>query len=341
MRPTIYDVAERAGVSIATVSRVLNGSPKPTAATRDRVLAAVRTLGYQPSAAARCLARSTTETIALVFPEVSSPFFVELIRGIELEARRHHYHVLIYGLHGEGKQDQLLRFLSTKVDGMILGAQCDEAYVRTLHRQGLPFVLMGRRVEGLAVTTIRSNGFEGAYAAVTHLIRHGYGSIAALGGPEASQQSRIRLRAYAQALDDHGWHSDVRWIVHADYHESGGQAAMAGLLALPRPPRAVFVANDQMAIGALEAVRDAGKQVPGDVALVGFDDIPMASYVHPTLTTVRQDIYESGELAVQLLIRQIEDPATSVETILLPTRLVIRQSCGCDEREVHHPNSGV
>lgn len=329
MRPTIYDVAERAGVSIATVSRVLNNSPKPTEATRAKVLEAVRELGYQPSAAARCLARSTTDTIALVSPEVSGPFFSEIIRGIELEARHHQYHVLIYGLQSGGEDDDLLPFLSTKVDGMILGAHCDEAYIRRLEEQGVPFVLMGRTLEDVEADSLVTDSYGGAYDAVSHLISHGYRRIGFIGGPESSRQSRTRLRAYHEAHRDQSWSADERLVLHADFSEAGGQHAMEQLLALSEPPRAVFAANDQMAVGALDAVRHAGLKVPEDVALIGFDDIPVAAYLQPALTTVRANIRESGALAVRLLVRRIADPKAEVETVSLQTELVIRQSCGC------------
>lgn len=334
MRPTIYDVAEHAGVSIATVSRVLNNSPKPTEATKAKVLAAVRELGYHPSAAARCLARSTTDTIALVSPEISGPFFSEIIRGIELEARSHQYHVLIYGLQSGGEGDDLLPFLSTKVDGMILGTHSDEAYVRSLQEQGLPFVLMGRTLAGAEADSLVTDSFGGACDAVMHLIDHGYRRIGFIGGPTSSRQSGIRLRAYREAHRDRGWSMDERLVLHADFSEAGGQHAMEALLALAEPPRAVFAANDQMAVGAMDAVRHAGLGVPEDVALIGFDDIPVAAYLQPALTTVRANIRQSGALAVRLLVRRIADPDAEVETVLLPTELVIRQSCGC------HPSDG-
>jgi LacI family transcriptional regulator len=329
MRPTIYDVAERAGVSIATVSRVLNGSPKATAATRDMVLRAVRELGYRPNAAARSLAGRATDTLALVFPEISSPFFAEIIRGAEIEARLHQYHLLIYGIPEVGETDALLPVLSSRVDGLILGGHCDDAFVRTLDRQGVPFVLLGRGVEGYAVSTIQADSYHGVHEAVTHLIDHGYRRIAFIGGPEGYPQVVVRLKAYRQALADREWPADPTLILHSDFSEAGGHATAGRLLSLPEPPHAIFAANDQMAIGAIDAVRAAGLRVPEDVAVVGFDDIPVAAYVHPALTTVRRQIYESGVLAVRLLLNRIADPEGTPEHVALPTRLVVRRSCGC------------
>jgi LacI family transcriptional regulator len=329
MRPTIYDVAERAGVSIATVSRVLNGSRKATAATREAVLQAAHELGYRPNAAARSLAGQATETLALVFPEISSPFFAEIIRGAEIEARQHQYHLLIYGVPDVGEADPLLPVLSSRVDGLILGGHCDDTFVQSLDRQSVPFVVLGRGVQGYAVSTIQADSYNGVYEAVTHLIDHGYRRIAFIGGPQGFQQGLVRLHAYRQALTDRGWDAEPGWVIHSDFSEAGGHATALQLLALPQPPHAIFAANDQMAIGAIDAARAAGLRVPEDVAVVGFDDIPVAAYVHPALTTVRRQIYESGVLAVRLLLDRIADPARAPEHVALPTHLVVRRSCGC------------
>ena len=329
MRPTIYTVAERAGVSIATVSRVLNNSPRISAETRAKVLQVMQELSYRPSAAARDLARNTTETIALLFPEVSGPFFSEIIRGIETEAHRHHYHLLVYSLPSADQEDQLLPFLSSKVDGMIVGSHCEASYVQRLHEQNVPFVLLNQQLEEMAADSIQTSSFEGAYEAVDHLVGHGYEPIAFIAGPATSTQSRVRLEAYRQALVDRGWPQDPQWIVTGDYSEQSGERAMRTLLSCAQPPRAVFAANDQMAIGAIDAARSQGLSVPHDVAIAGFDDLPVAAYIDPTLTTVRRSVRESGELAVQLLVRRIEEPDAPVEQIVLPTELVIRRSCGC------------
>jgi DNA-binding LacI/PurR family transcriptional regulator len=188
---------------------------------------------------------------------------------------------------------------------------------------------MCNQVDGIVADSILPNDFDGAYEAVTHLIQHGYRHIAFIGDTTPSTQSNTRFKAHRQALEDHNWPRDSQWVICGDYSEQSGRRAMEELLKLPQPPRAVFAANDQMAIGALDVVHNQGLRVPDDVAIVGFDDIPAASYVRPSLTTVQQNIRESGELAVQLLLRRIEDPATKVENIVLPTQLVVRRSCGC------------
>jgi LacI family transcriptional regulator len=212
---------------------------------------------------------------------------------------------------------------------MIVGSHCEAPYMRRLQEQGVPFVLLNQQVEDITVDSIQTSSFEGAYEAVCHLVGHGYAPIAFIAGSDISSQSQIRQDAYQQVLRDRGWPQDPQWIVQGDYAEQGGERAMEALLALSRPPRAVFAANDQMAIGAIDAARGRGLSVPGDVAVVGFDDLPVAAYIHPGLTTVRRSVRESGELAVQLLVRRIEQADAPVEHVVLPTELVVRRSCGC------------
>jgi LacI family transcriptional regulator len=332
MRPTIYAVAKKAGVSIATVSRVLNDSPKPTAETRAKVLEAVRELGYQPSAAARCLAGNATETIALIFPQISGPFYSEIIQGAEAQAHQYHYHLLIYGVRDRQGSDPLLRFLSTKVDGIILARTCvSDAYIRGLQRQRIPFVLFGQETSGIVADSIMPNNQQGAVDVMAHLIeRHHYRRIAFAGRSEDQTHSLARYEGYCQALQSAGLPWDADLVVSGAFAESSGYGAMNQLLDLADPPQAVFFANDQMALGALAAAHERQVRIPEDVAIVGFDDINAAAYVQPPLTTVRQDIREQGMLAVRLLLQRMDDPEAETQTVLLPTQLVVRRSCGCN-----------
>ena len=331
MRPTIYTVAQKAGVSIATVSRVLNDHPLVKAETKTKVLQAVKVLGYQPSASARGLALNSTETIALIFPRVSGPFFSEIIQGTEDEARRYQYHLLIYSVRTPQDNEHLLRFLSAKVDGMILSASCvSEAYVRGLQQQHIPFVLLGREKEGIVADSILPDNRQGAYEVMTHLIAdHHYQRIAFVGRSQNLAHSHARYEGYCQALQGADLPLDETLVVHGDFDESSGYQTMAHLLSLSNPPQAVFFANDQMALGALAAAREKQVLIPGDVAIVGFDDIQAATYAQPPLTTVRQEIRQQGVLAVQRLLLRIDNPDIETEVLVLPTRLVLRRSCGC------------
>lgn len=331
MRPTIYTVAQKAGVSISTVSRVLNDSPLVKAGTKAKVLQAVEALGYQPSASARSLALNSTETIALIFPRVSGPFFSEIIQGAEVEARQYQYHLLIYSVHTPQDNEQLLRFLSAKVDGMILAASCvSNAYVRGLQRQHIPFVLLGQEKEGIVADSIMPDNRRGAYEVMTHLIEHHqYQRIAFVGRSPDLAHGHARYEGYGQALQRADLPLDATLVMGGDFDESSGYRAMTLLLGLSNPPQAVFFANDQMALGALAAAREKNVRVPDDVAIVGFDDIQAATYVQPPLTTVRQEIRQQGVLAVQRLLQRIGDPDLEAKTVVLPTQLVVRRSCGC------------
>lgn len=331
MRPTIYTVAQKAGVSISTVSRVLNDHPLVKPETKARVLQAVDALGYQPRASARSLALNSTETIALIFPRVSGPFFSEIIQGAEIEARQNQYHLLIYSVHTPRDNERLLRFLSAKVDGMILAASCVSAlYVRELQQQGIPFVLLGREKEGIVADSIMPDNRQGAYEIVTHLLDHHlYRRIAFVGQTQYPAQGHARYEGFCQALQRAGLPLDETLVVQGDFDESSGHRAMMELLDLSLPPQAVFFANDQMALGALAAAREKRAFVPDDVAIVGFDDIQMATYVQPALTTVRQEIRLQGVLAVQRLLQRIDHPDLETETVVLPTQVVVRRSCGC------------
>jgi LacI family transcriptional regulator len=333
MRPTIYTVAQQAGVSISTVSRVLNNQSLVKAETKAKVLQAVEALGYQPSASARGLALNSTETIAIIFPRVSGPFFSEIIQGAEVEAQQYQYHLLLYSVYAQQGDERLLRFLSGKVDGMILTTSCvSDAYVRGLQRQRIPFVLLGQEKEGIVADTVMPDNRQGACEVMTHLVmHHRYQRIAFVGRTQDRAHSHARYEGYCQALQRADLPLDAALVVRGDFDEPSGYRAMAQLLDLPRPPQAVFFANDQMALGALAAAREKHVHVPDDVAIVGFDDIQMATYAQPSLTTVRQETRRQGALAIQRLLQRIDDPDVGAKTLVLPTHLVARRSCGCPE----------
>ena len=333
MTATIYTVAERAGVSIATVSRVLNGTARVSDQTLARVQRAMEELGYQPNAAARGLASSTTGTIALVFPKLSGPFFSELIRGAEMAASDANYHLLIYGASGDvlGSDNQTLGMLTTKADGLILASSgVSRCYIRDLLRRELPVVVLGEQPSDIPVNGIQPDNVGGATKIVTHLIEHGYRSIALIRGPETSTHASDRERGYREALQRHGLRYVDALVIAGAFNEKGGYIAMQSLLQQEPVPEAVFASSDQMAIGAMAAIHEQGLRVPGDIALVGFDDIETGRYMNPPLTTVHQDMLGQGQMAVRMLISRINGTEAAVETKVFPTAVVIRQSCGCD-----------
>ena len=328
MRPMIHTVAERAGVSIATVSRYLNGSARLGPATAIKVRRAIDELGYVPNAAARGLAMQSTETLALVFPRLSGPFFSELIRGAESAAQEMGYHLLIYGASNDNTK--MVPTLAAKVDGLILASEgiC-LGCLETLQQRDTPVVVLGRTTRHASVDSLRPENIGGAQTAVTHLLGHGYRRIAMIAGPRTQQHAADRERGYEMALQSHGIPYDPALVVYGDFGEASGYRTMQDLLFQTKPIDAVFAANDQMAIGALAAAGEAGIRVPEDVALIGFDDITAACYAQPPLTTVHQDMHGQGHLAVRMLLARIGGSTEATVTEVTPTELVVRRSCGC------------
>lgn len=330
MSATIYDVARHAGVSIATVSRVLNDSARVSKDTRARVLEAVETLGYQPKAAARGLALNRTEIIGLVFPDIAGPFFSEMVRGVQSEARKHHYHLLIYSVDRRERSDRLLRVLSNRVDGLIVTSlSIEPRHLADLLERDIPFVLTGRQPDASRINAVLPDNRLGTHLAIEHLVAHGHQRIALIAGPRSMRHGRERYAAYRQALCQHGLQWDPRYVVRGTFEEESGRQAMQELLNLPRLPEAVFACSDLMAIGAMQVIRNHGLRVPEDIAVVGFDDIALAARANPPLTTVRQSVQDMGTESVRLLMQRINRPQQPAETVMLPTHLVIRRSCGC------------
>jgi len=332
--PTIRDVASRAGVSIATVSRVINNSPhKVHGATRRRVLRSVVRLGYHPNAIARGLRRGTSHSIALIVPDITNPFFPAIARGVEDAARRHGFAVVLGNTDGDPQRERAyLDILRTRwVDGVLFaGVGGEVGDLHELMAEGVPAVLIARDVGGGQIDTVLTDGFAGLRLGTTHLLRLGHRRIAFLGGPRGLPVARERLNGYRRALREFRLQPDHHMIVSGDFRVDGGRAAMARLLARDRPFTAVVAANDLMAIGAMEVLRAAGRRIPEDVAVVGFDDIPFAAFVDPPLTTVAQPTYRLGALAVERLLALMRGEVGGPRRIVLQPQLVVRRSCGGD-----------
>ncbi len=341
--PTIYHVAQRAGVSIATVSRVLNGHDQIRPATEERVLEAVRELGFVPNASAQGLSKGLKRIIGLVFAnswwedvptsveENSLLFADELIRGAQLAADRHAYSVLLLS-SGVTHRAHHAAFSEVfgKVDALVLlDRVVRQERVGPIAKR-VPVVLLAGSGRSRLATTIRVDNAGGMQALAEHLVLvHNMKRTAFLGGLADSPDNEARFSAFRAAVTELGGscESDEPWS--ADWTSSGAVAAVGRRLALRRRlPEVIVCANDQMAIGAMHALAMAGLSVPGDVAVVGFDDIPVARYLSPPLTTVRQPIRQLGAAAVESLVMRLQghEPARDV---VLPTELVVRGSCGC------------
>lgn len=335
--PTIYEVAARAGVSIATVSRVQRNAALVAGPTRDRVTRAIEELEYRPSSLGRRLAHGSHEATGIVFPDLSGPYYSAVILGYEEASAAEGRSVLILGTHRRpGAVDQVLD-LSDRVDGLvIMGRTVDDTVVEELHRRGVPVVMLARHAVAGA-DSVRVDNRTAATALVTHLIEHGHRSIVFVGDPDASADAGERWAGYLAAHLAVGLEPAQRPVPCA-YREADGRDAGRALLEESPRATALVGANDEIAIGLLEAARDAGLRVPQDVAITGWDDIPAARHLSPPLTTVRQPMHEIGRRAAALLHERIGGSRRQPRHDVLPTELVVRASCGCAAPQ---PEGGV
>jgi LacI family transcriptional regulator len=353
---TLYDVAQRAGVSIATVSRVLHAQDRVRENTRTRVRAAIEELGYVPDAAAQSLARNRKDIIGLVYVErdeltpnqhdiesMSLLFYDEVMRGVESRLRDDSWSLLITYLSeketlGVGQQDDApvlprLLALSGKVDGLLIGeGVVSPQYLARLARR-LPVVVIAGDPDQRDADVVSADNWSGAYALVEHLVAvHGRRRLFRVDGPETSPDAKVRRRAMQAVIDAYPG-TVLTGSSYGRFSARSGEEAAQRLLAAAETdgvlPEAIVCANDQMAIGVLRGLQVAGVKVPDDVAVVGFDDIFPASLCDPPLTTVRQPIRHLGERACERLIERIASPGLCQRIELLPTELVLRSSCGC------------
>ncbi len=305
MKATIYHVARRARVSTATVSRFLNGTGPVAAETRHRIEHAIRVLGYRPNTVARSLVTKATHTLALLMPDITNPFFPDLVKGIQLLADERGYTVLLCSVAGDAaREEEYLEMLSAKqVDGALLvGLVCGREAIARFAGHGIPIVSLDRNIDYPTAPLVQVNHRRGARAATEHLLQLGHRLVAHVSGPIGLRVSHERLAGYREALSRAGVAYDPRLVVSGDFTEEAGYEAIEALLRRATPFTAVFAANDLAAIGATAALRDGGRRVPEDVSVVGFDDIRLAAYTSPALTTIRQPTYEMGRRATELLI---------------------------------------
>ena len=329
---TIRDVARAAGVSVATVSRVLNDNARVRVETRARVKAAATRLDYTPNEAARSLITSRTHALGVLLPDLYGEFFSEVLRGIDLRARRDGLHLLVSSSHADG--DDLvgaLRAMRGRIEGLIVMApDVDTATLVRAAGPGFPLVLLDPGMRAVGCDSISIDNTGGAAAAVTHLIDLGHRRIATIAGPAQNSDARHRLDGWRKALVERGIAPDPAFVTNGDFTEPSGYTAVARLLALRPRPTAIFVANDYMAIGAMSALAQAGLRVPEDMAIVGFDDIAMSRYLNPPLTTVNVDLLDLGARAVQRLVDGKNGAPSRRRHEVTPATLVIRRSCGSE-----------
>lgn len=341
-RSTIYEVAQRSGVSTATVSRVMGNGTGFSSATRERVLGAARELGWVPSGPARGLATRRAGIVGLLFPDFSeageaeseSPLYVDqVIRGAERAATLAGDAVLIAATRGKSGRE-LAFSVASKVDGLVVMARSlSDADVAAL-ANSVPVVVLASRPAGAdSYDRIGVDNRGGAYAIVDHLIReHGCRDLVFLAGPALSPDSLERFAGYRAALRAAGIAAPRRPNLSGGFTESGGARAVSAMLEERSVPDAIVCGNDEMAIGALSVLKAAKIKVPGEVAVTGFDDIAATRHVIPPVTTVRQPMRQLGEQAVQAVLERVREPDAERREVVLPTELVIRRSCGCRAR---------
>jgi len=328
---TIKDVAARAGVSTATVSRVLSGIEGAGSQHRRQVIQAVQDLDYHPNRLARGLRARQRKLIGVMIPDLQNPFFTGAARGVENVLCEAGYTLLLGHSDGlaEREQTHLGVLRGEGAAGLVLiPGNGPGASYELLRAWDIPVVAVDRAPAGLEVDLVTCANREGARQAVAHLLSLGHREIGLINGPEPFDVARERLAGYQEALSDSGVTVQAPLIVHSDFRQAGGFAAMNTLLDLPSPPRAVLIANNLMTLGALQAIHERGLRIPEDVAVVSFDDMPWAASLRPPITAVAQPAEELGRTAAQLLLERLQDPHRLVRRVILPTRLVIRASCG-------------
>jgi LacI family transcriptional regulator len=338
----VRDVAQRARVSTSTVSHVLNRTRYVSDELRERVLAAMQDLDYQPNAAARSLTLKRTNTIGLIVPDIRNPFFASVARGVEDVAQHLGYTVVLCNCDEDAaKESACLRALQTRqVDGLLVSSEgAADAHLARLVRAGLPIVLVDRELPDLHAPAVVLDNAAGAHAAVRHLLSRGHRRIAMLTGRPSISTGAERIAGYRRALNEAGLEVDDRLVVASASTCEGGATATHAVLEVAPPPTAIFSGNNLVSVGALLALANRGLRVPEDVAVVSFDDLPYpwADAFRPHLTTVARPTYELGCKAAETLVNLLRSPsARPAERIVLEGTLLVRESSGLLAQDAQH-----
>jgi LacI family transcriptional regulator len=329
---TIKDVAREAGVSIATVSRVLNNVGPVDEATRKMVKAAARHLKYVPNSLGRGLSIRRTDAIGLLLPDLFGEFFSEVIRGADETAQKFGYHLLVSSSHSSREEIAgALKTMRGRVDGLvIMSPDIDTQTLEQNLPHNHPVVLVNCPVDNASFDSLNVDNYGGAFQMVKHLIGHGHQRIAIITGTPGNSDAVDRLRGFRDAMAEAGQPVDEDLIVAGEFSETSGYEATRTLLGRAVRPTAIFASNDSMAIGALSALREQDVRIPQEIALAGFDDTPIGVFLSPALTSVRVDIYNLGVLAIRNVLEAVrEKDAHKKRQTVLPTTLSTRESCGC------------
>jgi LacI family transcriptional regulator len=329
MTATIRDVAKAAGVHPSTVSRVINGNSSISQKTVEKVFSVIKELNYTPNALARSLKTNKLRTFGMLIPDIANPFFSGLARGVEDAANEHGYNVIMCNTDDcLEKEITYLKLLEERrVEGLILATvKFRDKSILELERRRLPYMLLSRNIKGLQENSISIDDITGGFLATQYLIGLGHKKIGHITGPYNTTAAMDRIKGYKKALQYYGILFNKKYVGEGDFRIKGGYQMMNNYLKLDNPPTAIFTANDLLAVGAIEAIREKGYDVPNDFSIVGFDDIRLASYLSPPLTTIRQPMIEMGYLAIIKLLERIENKV-SHENIFIKPELIERKSC--------------
>ncbi|MYL50390.1 catabolite control protein A [Halobacillus litoralis] len=328
MNVTIYDVAREANVSMATVSRVVNGNPNVKPATRKKVHDAIERLGYRPNAVARGLASKKTTTVGVIIPDISSIFFAELARGIEDIATMYNYNIILSNSdQNKDKELHLINaMLGKQVDGLIfMGGDITEDHIREFKTSSVPIALAATVDETKETPSVNINYEEAAYDA-TKLLLESNKQIAFVSGPENTVINTEKVEGFKRAMKESGEEQPEKWMVTGDYSYDSGLEALEQIVEMDNQPSAIFVSSDEMALGVIHGAQDRGIRVPEDIEVFGFDNTRLATMVRPTLSTVVQPMYDIGAVAMRLLTKFMNKEEVEEQNVILPHRIIERNS---------------
>ncbi|MDB4894554.1 MAG: transcriptional regulator, LacI family, partial [Firmicutes bacterium] len=328
---TLRDVARRAGVDVSTVSRVVRGERNFSvrAETRERILQVAAELDYRPNGIARSLKSSFTRTLGMLIPDITNPIFPAIYKGVEDTARQLGYSVILVntGTRSQEEDPNIALLREKRVDGFILAtAFTADALIERLERDRYPAVLVNRRMPGMTERFVAPDDALGSRLAMAHLMALGHRRIAHISGPLYTETGLSRFTAYRRSLNENALPFVASWVQESDFNEEGGYRAMAQLLQAPELPTAVFCGNDLAAVGAMRMARERGLELPRDLSIVGFNDLPWTDRIQPSLTTIRIPLYEMGAMAARMLLQVIAGERPDPPFWLAPPELVIRAS---------------
>lgn len=329
-------IAKKCGVSVATVSRVINHPESVSQETYHKIIAVMNELNYTPNEQARSLTLNRTNTIALLVPNILNPLYTQIAKGIEEIAHQKGYNLLLCNteLDVSKERNYINMLIKRRIDGLIFSYSLLSGNdIDKISNQNIPLVMIGENVDGVTTNKIVADLELGVYQAITHLIEIGYKEIAFISGPKKLLESYEKFKGYERAMREFGLPINEQYIIEGDNEVEGGYLAAKKLLMVIPRTSAIFVSNDLMAIGAMDAIKSEGYNIPSDFSIVGFDDIKMASLVEPKLTTVSHPVHKMGLIAARLLFDAIDNKEEGVyQKVLLEPILKVRKSCGHDDR---------